>query len=45
MAVAYFNINDLNKAREILLKIHPNVQEQELKDRINELLEKIKKYK
>jgi tetratricopeptide (TPR) repeat protein len=45
MAVAYFNINDLNKAREILLKIHPNVQEQELKDRIDELLEKIKKYK
>lgn len=45
MAVAYININDVNKAREILLKIRPNVQEQELKDRINELLEKIKKYK
>lgn len=45
MAVAYFNINDLNKAREILLKIRPNVQDQKLKDRINELLEKIKKYR
>lgn len=45
MAVAYFNINDLNKAREILLKIRPNVQDQKLKDRINELLEKIRKYK
>ncbi|MGD2246739.1 MAG: tetratricopeptide repeat protein [Candidatus Aminicenantes bacterium] len=45
MAVAYFNINNLNKAREILLKIRPNVQEQELKDRIDELLEKIKEYR
>jgi len=45
MAVAYININDLNKAREILLKIRPNVQEQKLKDRINQLLEEIKKHK
>jgi len=45
MAVAYININDLKKARDILLGILPKVQEQKLKDRINQLLEKIKKYK
>jgi tetratricopeptide (TPR) repeat protein len=45
LAIACFNVNDLDKARDILLKIRPNVQDQKLKDRINELLEKIKKYR
>ena len=43
LAVAYINSNELNKAREILVRILPHVQEQELKDKINEYLEKIKK--
>ncbi len=45
MSVAYININNLDKARDILLKIRPNIEDEKLKDRINELLEKIKKYR
>jgi tetratricopeptide (TPR) repeat protein len=45
MAVACININNINKAREILLRIRPNVQDPKLKDTIDQLLEKIKKYK
>ncbi len=45
MAVACININNINKAREILLRIRPNVKDPKLKDTIDQLLEKIKKYK
>jgi len=45
MAVAYININDLKKARDILLRIRPNIKEQKLKDRIDQLLEKIRKFR
>jgi tetratricopeptide (TPR) repeat protein len=45
LAVAYINNNETDRAREILVRILPHVQEQELKDKINEYLEKIKKLK
>jgi hypothetical protein len=41
--VAYINNNELNKARELLSRILPFVQDQELKDKILEFLKKIKK--
>jgi len=43
LAVAYINNNELNKARELLSRILPFVQDQELKDKILEFLKKIKK--
>ncbi len=43
LAVAYYNNKEHDEARKILLWILPQVQEQELKDRINEYLKKIKK--
>ena len=45
MAVACININNINKAREILLRIRPNVKDPKLRDTIDQLLKKIKKYK
>lgn len=45
LAVAYINNNDFNRAREILEKVLPLVQEKKLKDKINEYLEKIKELK
>lgn len=43
LAVAYINNNEHNKAREVLSRILPFVQDQELKDKILEFLKKIKK--
>lgn len=45
LAVAYINNKDYDKANEILQRILPHAQDQELKDRINEYLEKIKRLK
>ena len=43
LAVAYINNNELNKAQEVLSRILPFVQDQQLKDKILEYLKKIKK--
>jgi len=45
LAVACINDKDFKRAREILEKILPFIQEQELRDKINEYLEKIKELK
>ncbi|MDH5707382.1 MAG: tetratricopeptide repeat protein [Candidatus Aminicenantes bacterium] len=42
LAVAHINNNELNKARDVLSRILPFVQDQELKDKITEYLKKIK---
>ncbi|MDH5468651.1 MAG: tetratricopeptide repeat protein [Candidatus Aminicenantes bacterium] len=42
LAVAHINNNELNKAREVLSRILPFVQDQQLKDKITEYLKKIK---
>jgi len=42
LAVAHINNNELTKAREVLSRILPFVQDQELKDKITEYLKKIK---
>lgn len=45
LAVAYINNKDFDKAHELLQRILPHAQDQGLKDRINEYLEKIKRLK
>ena len=45
LAVAYINNKDYNKATEILQRILPHAQDKELKERINQYLEKIKRLK
>lgn len=45
LAVAYINNKDYDKASEILQRILPHAQDQELKDRIHQYLEKIKRLK
>lgn len=42
LAVAYINNQNYKEARELLEKLLPRIEEQELKNRINEYLEKIK---
>jgi len=42
LAVAHINNNELNKAQDVLSRILPFVQDQQLKDKITEYLKKIK---